>query len=110
MMSYWAEHAYRGLPGRGVGGSLPEWKAWSDADERAPRFMVLDTERDGGIRMSSDIQTREQIHADLIVDPRFAPGELCERLRDFAEDSPNFEKEELPDFGCEAQAQIHPSG
>ncbi len=33
-------------------------------------------------------------------DPRFTPGELCERLRDFAEDSPNFEQEELAELGC----------
>ena len=100
MMSYWAEHAYRGSPGRGVGGTLPEWKAWSNAEGDAPRFLVLDTESDGGIHMTADAQTREQIRASLIDDPRFAPGELCERLRNFAEDSPNFETDELPDFGC----------
>lgn len=100
MMSYWAEHAYRGSPGRGRDGTLPDWKAWSNAGKTAPRFLVLDTERGGGIRMSADAQTRERILADLARDPRFTPGELCERLRDFAEDSPNFEKEELAEFGC----------
>lgn len=109
MMSYWAEHAYRGAPGRGREGTLPAWEAWSDAGENAPRFLVLDSERDGGIHMSADIQTRPRVFADLASDPRFVPGELCERLAEFARDSPSFHEREIEHFDCELQSRSsHP--
>jgi len=101
MMSYWAEHAYRGTPRRGREGTLPEWGAWGSTGENTAQFLVLDSEGGGGIRMSDDVQTRSRIFADLAADPRFAPGELCSRLADFARDSPNFHAWELEKFGCE---------
>ena len=55
MMSYWAQFAQAGAPGRGRRGELPEWKAWSDAAPDAPRYIVLDTPAGGGIRMETDL-------------------------------------------------------
>jgi len=101
MMSYWVEHADRGTPGRGKDGALPEWGAWSEAGQDAPAFLVLDSERDGGIRMSGDIETRGRVFADLAADPRFAPEELCQTLVEFARDSPSFHERELAKFNCE---------
>ena len=53
MMSYWAEFAYRGAPGRGRARALPLWEPWS-LDPKEKWFMVFDTPESGGIRMSSD--------------------------------------------------------
>jgi para-nitrobenzyl esterase len=75
MMSYWAEFAATGAPGRGRGGDLPEWKSWDESTPASDRFMILDTEADGGIRMSSDAVTSEALVTRMIEDDRFASSE-----------------------------------
>jgi para-nitrobenzyl esterase len=70
MMSYWAEFAYRGAPGRGRRGDLPEWRPWSNAAAEAPRTMVLDTPAGGGLRMDSDPVTEAEVIAAIAADPR----------------------------------------
>lgn len=60
MRSYWTEFAYNGDPGRGRSGREVAWMAWDDADD-ASKMLVLDTPRDGGIRMSAETIT----HGDL---------------------------------------------
>jgi para-nitrobenzyl esterase len=68
MMSYWVQFASTGAPGRGRKGELPNWTAW---DMRSPaKFMVLDTEAGGGLRMEG-----EALHGPLVIqqidsDPR----------------------------------------
>jgi para-nitrobenzyl esterase len=80
MMSYWAEFAHRGSPGRGRGGDLPEWKAWDPA-AGAPKYAVLDTPAGGGIRMASETYTMERVVADVVADPRFEDArERCSVL------------------------------
>jgi para-nitrobenzyl esterase len=71
MMSYWAEFAYRGSPGRGRAGELPEWKPW-DPTPGAPKYAVLDTPAGGGIRMASETWTLERVVADVLADPRLS--------------------------------------
>jgi len=70
MMSYWAQFAYTGSPGRGRDGRLPEWTAWDGALPETPKFMVLDTHAGGGLRMSNENVTRESVLAALAADPR----------------------------------------
>ena len=70
MRSYWAAFAKDGVPGRGQGGDLPEWPAWS---EDAPRFLVFDSERDAGLHTSGDVLTTEGVidaveHDERLVD------------------------------------------
>ena len=73
MMSYWAEFARTGRPGRGDG-ARPEWPAWSST----PEYLVLDTPAGGGITRSSAVQTTEGVLAGVEKDPRFAgPRERC---------------------------------
>jgi para-nitrobenzyl esterase len=76
MMSYWAEVAYHGDPGRGRRADLPRWEPWS------PSFLVLDTPAGGGIRMSSETVTRAQVLGALEQDPRLPDRrEKCASLR-----------------------------
>jgi para-nitrobenzyl esterase len=74
-MSYWAAFAYDGNPGRGRDGQLTEWSA-------APKFMVLDTEAGGGVRMSDGTLSEENALSALQADPRLAtPEKRCDALR-----------------------------
>ena len=88
MMSYWAQHAYTGSPGRGRQGDLPEWHAWGAGQNPAGGFIVLDSDSDGGIRMSTDVLTRAAVlerveHDDQLLDA----GERCEVYALFVERS-----------------------
>jgi para-nitrobenzyl esterase len=82
MMSYWAEFAHSGDPGRGRDGSVPEWQAWSEPD---PEFMVLDTAADGGPHMSGEtVASFERFMKRVAADPRFANDhERCEIYAEF---------------------------
>ncbi|MFM8353693.1 MAG: carboxylesterase/lipase family protein [Gammaproteobacteria bacterium] len=60
MMSYWAEFAYTGNPGRGRDGDLPQWAVWGSDGQHS---IVFDTPADGGVRM-----TRERVTRDQVVD------------------------------------------
>ena len=75
MMSYWAEFATTGAPGRGRGGELPLWKAWDESAPDSERFLVFDSESGGGIRMSSDAITSTKLVERILGDPRFASAE-----------------------------------
>jgi para-nitrobenzyl esterase len=81
MMSYWAEFAHGGAPERGRQGKLPAWQPWDDG-----RFMILDSERGGGVRMASGVETRERVLADVSADPRLpTPLQRCRLIRALAE-------------------------
>ena len=86
MMSYWAEFAYSGSPGRGRGGDLPEWPAWDDSSAEAPKYIVFDTPADGGLRLASETFTVERVVAELMEDPRLASArDRCAVLRNLTE-------------------------
>jgi para-nitrobenzyl esterase len=72
MMSYWANFAYTGDPDRGRSGTLERWMAWDTSSREAPKFLVLDTQEGGGIRMSSETETADALLARLASDDRFA--------------------------------------
>jgi len=72
MMSYWAEFARSGNPGRGGQGDQPQWLSWSEdvgPDEVPPkttaeapgRFLHLDSPDAGGLRMGYTPLSREAL-------------------------------------------------
>lgn len=69
MRSYWVEFAYSGAPGRGRKGDQPEWLEWREA-EGAPKYLVLDTDQGGGVRMESEALDLAAILAGVANDPR----------------------------------------
>jgi para-nitrobenzyl esterase len=94
MMSYWAEFAYRGAPGRGRKGDLPEWTAWDDSSAAAPKFVVFDTPAGGGIRMSSESLTTDAILASVDEDPRLSTQrDKCAMYRELADAGRGFNRE-----------------
>jgi para-nitrobenzyl esterase len=85
MMSYWANFAYTGSPGRGRSGELPEWQAWDDRSIDAPKYAVLDTPEGGGVRMGSKTWTLERVVAETLADPRLGDArDRCAVLRSLA--------------------------
>ena len=106
MMSYWAEFARSGDPGRGRRGDLPRWAAWNPEvlDEK---FIVLDTQADGGPRMSGDVVTSERLLAELKADPRLSSDELrCEVLGAVVQWSSRLNEPEYAGAGCAAFPMI----
>jgi para-nitrobenzyl esterase len=82
MISYWSAFAADGRPGRGRDGSLPEWSAW-DPKHGGPKFMILDTEADGGVRMSDEVVTPGSVLANVGTDPRLRNEiQRCEVYRE----------------------------
>jgi para-nitrobenzyl esterase len=101
MRSYWVEFARNGAPGRGVDGSLPEWTPWDDTTPESPRLLVLDTEADGGVRMSADQVTQAGLLAELAADPRFASEEeRCAMLTALSQRRGVPAPEDFPAGGC----------
>jgi para-nitrobenzyl esterase len=79
MMSYWAEFAYSGNPGRGRDGKLPEWSGWSTDGNK---LLILDTPLDGDVRMSADGVTAQMLKDRLASDPNLT--DQAERCRLYA--------------------------
>jgi len=106
MMSYWAEFACTGAPGRGRDGRLPEWMAWDDSAPSAPKFLVLDTAAGGGVRMSADTVTRAGVLAAIDADPRLpTQRDKCAIFHDLAKWSARFTKKDYPTAGRNGCAQ-----
>jgi para-nitrobenzyl esterase len=84
MMSYWAQFAYTGAPGRGRDGSLPPWGAWDTSAPQADKYLVLDTQADGGLRMAHETIDPAELLAEVRADAGFASEEercaLVDRL------------------------------
>jgi para-nitrobenzyl esterase len=95
MMSYWSEFAYHGAPGHGRDGKLPEWSAWDSSRPEAPKYMVLDTDDGGGLRMSAETVTQASVLAAIEADPRLATRkEKCRIYHDIAAWSRGFTEAE----------------
>lgn len=93
MISYWVNFAETGSPGRGRSGDLPEWSA-------GPSFLVLDTETDGGIRMSEETLREEEVFAAVLADTRLGSlEERCAFLLALRHRSNRYADAPLPD-GC----------
>ena len=99
MMSYWAEFARSGSPGRGRDGKEVAWTPWGTAGARS---ILLDTPSGGGIRMSDVHVTHDTIRAQLLNDTSFAdPKDRCELYAQiFAYDL--FDQREYERLGCAA--------
>jgi para-nitrobenzyl esterase len=99
MMSYWAQFAATGDPGRGRSGELPRWQRWSDDSPDAPRSMLLDTPDGGGLRMSSESVTQTELLAELSRDPVVPEKLRCDLLEQLQK-NPATPRIDLASAGC----------
>jgi para-nitrobenzyl esterase len=110
MQSYWAEFAYSGDPGRGRENDLAEWKAWS-LEEGADKFIILDTERGGGIRMSKDEIFLDELLLVAASDQRLRGQEdLCWLVYLNLKDDPFYDPQAYLDWNqgeCRAYSPAH---
>ncbi len=94
MISYWTEFADEGDPGRGRDGRLPLWSSW-DPNPGAPKLMLLDTDADGGLRMSNELVTQATVLAQVGTDPRLdSQTERCQVYRELAKRRDGFSRED----------------
>ncbi len=77
MSSYWANFAYTGSPDKGRSDNQVEWQAWKN-DDGAVKMIILDTEADGGIRMSSEEVTLQSIKTELLADTFSSQKNHCD--------------------------------
>ncbi|NRA10239.1 MAG: carboxylesterase family protein [Myxococcales bacterium] len=78
MMSYWAEFARNGDPGRGRDGRAVRWTAW---DPEGDHFAVLNTPADGGVTMARSTESIDAVVQDILADPSFEDArERCHAL------------------------------
>ena len=84
MMSYWGQFAHGARPGQGRDGELPLWQPGDGRRADGAKFLVLDTDAGGGIRMSSDALSEESLIAAVARDDRVASQrERCEVYANF---------------------------
>lgn len=83
MMSYWAQFAASGDPGKGRRGELPRWHPWGSGNQMPNTSMLLDSAPNGGLRMSSIVVTKASIITELKNDWRLGSGsDRCRFFRD----------------------------
>jgi para-nitrobenzyl esterase len=106
MMSYWARFARSGDPGRGARDELPLWSAW-DTRPQGHKYMILDTEADGGLRMGSEPVTVASVLASVEADPRLtSQRDRCRVYRELAAwGGDGFGREDYPTAGREGCAE-----
>lgn len=101
MRDYWAEFARHGDPGAGGRRDRPRWERWSNAPD-APKFAILDTPADGGVRMSRFALTRAGVLDALAADARFADAdERCGYMKNLVRFA-DLSAEEYTARGCGA--------
>ena len=110
MMSYWASFARSGDPGRGARGELPAWSAW-DGRPQGHKFLILDTEAGGGLRMGSDPVTVQSLLASVEADPRLtSQRERCMVYHELARwGGEGFGEPQYPTAGREGCAEARSS-
>jgi para-nitrobenzyl esterase len=62
MMTYWGNFAHSGDPNQGAHAPPQAWPTWQTA-EQAPALLIFDTETQGGIRVSHERASKEQVLA-----------------------------------------------
>ncbi|MDA8140507.1 MAG: carboxylesterase family protein [Desulfobacteraceae bacterium] len=79
VMSYWAQMAYTGTPGKGRSGTEIEWKQWNNTAGKE-KMILFDSATDGGIRMSCEEVTAQSLKTALVNDKSFKDRQLQSTL------------------------------
>jgi para-nitrobenzyl esterase len=111
MMSYWGEFAYTGNPGKGRHGELPEWQPWNP-QKGAPKYMILDSPAEGGLRMSTRYVTKAAVLEQLAHDSRLptvaAQCEFLAKLLNYSTNLARITRDDYRHFADGACVKRHP--
>ena len=103
MMSYWAEFARAGDPGRGRDGKLPQWGRFEPASGDR---IVFDTETGGGVRMAKALVTVQSVIDDVERDPSLPDAAAkCDMYRRLVEWNRGISRDRYATFAGGACAQ-----
>ncbi len=109
MRSYWANFAYVHDPDRGRNGDLPDWTPWN-VEDGADKFIVFDSDRDGGIEFGSDVLLPRTVLARAEKDSRLeGDEERCRVFRNFVQWSEALSVEEYGEI-LQGACRAHPIG
>jgi para-nitrobenzyl esterase len=109
MMSYWAEFAYTGNPGRGRSGNEALWTPWDNTGKESDKFIIFDTPEDGGIRMTTGAITMEDIKARLLADTSFTDQEeYCRMYVELFRNNPMWNQAEYESLGKKGCSSYDP--
>jgi len=87
MRSYWTHFAHDHRPGRGRSGDEPEWAPWG-LEAGSSKYLIFDSERDGGVRADRDRVDRHDVLERVSKDSRLlGDDERCQIYRGFAQSS-----------------------
>ncbi|MDG1909235.1 MAG: carboxylesterase family protein [Pseudomonadales bacterium] len=99
MSSYWAEFAYNSSPGRGRDGTQTDWTPWDENPDQG-KFVILDSERDRGIRMNNQAVTFSVLKHRLLQDTAFPTTAAKGKIYDcIFRDSKHWDEEEFKSLG-----------
>jgi len=99
--SYWAEFAYTGSPGKGRDGTEIEWESWDNSSTESDKFIVFDTARDQGIRMSFDAIFLEDLKKKIFAENGFPSKEKkCKIYWQIFKDTDLWDNGEYEKLGC----------
>lgn len=99
MMTYWGNFARTGTPGSAPG--LAQWTAWSDDSPESPRYLVLDSQEGGGIHMASKAESRDDILALILNDPRLpTQRDRCMVFHELGSWGRGFSRDDYAKVGC----------
>ena len=98
MMSYWAEFAYNGNPGKGRRNDLPHWTPWKSDGKTV---IILDTPSDGGIRMDDVSVSLAALRSELVQDDGFNDNETrCSIYATLDANDAGFNQADWQAMGC----------
>jgi para-nitrobenzyl esterase len=109
MRSYWANFAYVHDPDRGRNEDLPDWEPWSPEPD-GPKYLILDSDRDGGIEVGRDRIDQNSVLLRAERDPRIAnDDERCAVFRNFVQWSESLTPERYAEI-LGGACRAHPLG
>lgn len=99
MMSYWAEFAHNGDPGRGRDGQEVQWTRFGEENQTS---ILLDTTQDGGIRMMSELVTMAALREEFLSDDSFEDHDAyCNTYVNTFRGTSVYRAEDLAQIGCD---------
>lgn len=111
MMSYWAEFARQGRPGRGGIEDQPMWPGWTtaeDPDTATANVLVFDASADAETRVAEVAVSRDHVIAAVDAEASLRQDEKCELFFELFSRRPEWSVDEYRAIGRRGCAEFPP--